>query len=150
VTDEIRLDGENLADHTVRVTTAHIAAARLTAWVHGVHAERPTRAELREDVAALLGERLGLLADDRPSPAEFEALKTNYHRQTAVIGDLIAERDEARRERDELLGHLPVRTRDDYLLLRLSGDRPELLDVDAVGGIGNRVSIWAHDRGGVK
>ena len=63
--DYLSIDGENLADHTFRVTPAPVenavAAARpralLRAWVHGDHAERPTRGELRAWADHVLADR---------------------------------------------------------------------------------------------
>jgi len=96
--DYLSIDGENLADHTFRVTPAPVenavAAARpralLRAWVHGDHAERPTRGELRAWADHVLADRDEAVA----------ALEAATRRARNAMA-LIKERDEARRERDE-------------------------------------------------
>jgi hypothetical protein len=137
---DFTFDGERLADHAVRIHPTDVspvpaipsALRGLTAFSRA-EGERPTRQQLRAWVKTMLADyaRRGLeivelrgeLAGDRPTRAEFDRLRENYSQQEREIAHVIRERDEARSRH--------ARTQADYLLLRLSGDRPEVVPVSS-------------------
>jgi hypothetical protein len=118
--DYVTVDGEDLAGHTVKMSLPFdhftsfravvdgltrpvaraVAAQKLRAWVEGRNDVRPSRDDLKRWVGVLLSERPELL--ERPTEAEFDALKAQYAKSQKVITDLIGERDEVRRLLDEV------------------------------------------------